>query len=308
MSACNAQRRSASALHWNSLATQLYWAYDGPVGQEALKTRSDHRHGFWVWLMRKGSVRVGKGRNVWQASKGQWLISPHGEIDQQFTSDARILSIHFRCQWPTGQDLFLQKNGLVFQASSYPNLERSGSRLQRLLHRHFPSVRVDFLRQSTPYPTFLRLQQRFLQWLIDFYEAMISQNQTLFCKGEGDERVWRTAELLQHASLDGPFPAAQIEMESSLCRDHLDVLFCKEFGVTTWDYWQNLRQESAVKNLEATTMSIKEIGYRLGFKQPSHFTQWFTRRVGASPQAYRTYFDKSPHNVKDLLARYPRIS
>jgi AraC-like DNA-binding protein len=41
------------------------------------------------------------------------------------------------------------------------------------------------------------------------------------------------------------------------------------------------------------SLSIKEIGYRLGFKQASHFTKWFTRRVGMTPKTYRERGSKS---------------
>lgn len=294
---------SNMTLRWSSLRSELFWIYDGPVMGEALHQPADHQHGYWLWLIRKGRVIVEMSGERWEARAGQWLVSPHGRLMQDFSEDADILSVHFRCQWPTGENLFLESSALVFDSSDFPQLERSASRLEKLVYRHFPGVRLEFLRQATEYPVFLKVQQRFLQWLIDFYEAMTALDRTLYRGGQGDERLWRAAELLHAISLDSPFPAQELQRETSLGRAQLDRLFLKEFGATSRDYWENLRQQSAVRSLQSSTMSIKEIGYRLGFKQPSHFTKWFTRRIGATPQNYRAQSAREPQFVEDGLGR-----
>lgn len=284
---------TTSTLRWGSLRTELYWAYDGVVEDRSLNVTSDHRRGYWLWLLREGEVKLRMGKQVWEAKKGQWLVSPHGSIVQQFSPNAHILSVHFRCEWSTGEDLFVEKDALVFDSSRFPRLERSAFHLGRLVYRHFPGVRLDLLQQTTEYPVFLRVQQRFLQWLIDFYETMMELDQTVFRGGEGDERLWRAAELLDLTPLDADFPLTQLQRETSLGRAQLDRLFWKEFGATTREYWEKLREKAAITSVESTSMSIKEIGYRLGFKQPSHFTKWFSRRVGINPQDYRARFANS---------------
>lgn len=285
---------STPTLRWSSLRSELLWVWDAPVASTALHVSDDHRHGYWVWLLREGKVTITMGDRMWEAHAGQWLVSPHGSTVQHFSSDARILSIHFRCEWPTGENLFVQNDAVIFEAKDYPVLERSGSRLERLVSRHFPGVRIEFLQQETNYPVFLKMQQRFLQWLIDFFEVMTEQKRTLSRGGSGDERLWRAAEYLHTSPLDGPFPAEQLQRETSLGRAQLDRLFWKEFGTTTREYWERLKQESATASLESTSMSIKEIGYRLGFKQPSHFTKWFTRRTGKTPQHCRADSAEGP--------------
>lgn len=285
---------TTSTLRWGSLRTELYWAYDGIVEERSLNVISDHRRGYWIWLLRDGDVRLTVEKQKLHAKKGQWLVSPHGMVEQQFAPNSHILSVHFRCEWSTGEDLFVEKEGIVFGSARFPRLERSARQLARLVYRHYPGVRLDLLQQTTEYPIFLRVQQRFIQWLIDFYETMIALNQTLFRGGEGDERIWRAAELLDLTPLDAEFPLAQLQRETSLGRAQLDRLFWHEYGVTTREYWEKLREKAAITSVESTTMSIKEIGYRLGFKQPSHFTKWFARRVGLNPQDFRERFANSP--------------
>ena len=286
---------STPALRWSCLRTDLLWIYDGPVAAESLHVAADHRFAEWVWLIRDGSVRLKMGSQTTVAHANQWLVSPHGSTLQEFSSDARILSVHFRCQWPTGENLFTENNALVLDAEKFPRLERSAHRLERLVRKHFPGVRLKLLQQTTEYPMFLKIQQRFLQWMIDYYDAMSQEGKILCRAGGGDERLWRAAECLHTVPLNSSFPAAHLQQETSLGRAQLDRLFLKEFNTTPREYWERLRQESAVRSLEATTMSIKEIGYRLGFKQPSHFTKWFSRRMGVAPQDYRVHAAESPH-------------
>jgi AraC family transcriptional activator of pobA len=43
----------------------------------------------------------------------------------------------------------------------------------------------------------------------------------------------------------------------------------------------------AKRNLIYTTMSVSQVGYALGFKDPGYFSRFFTRREGSSPLAFR---------------------
>ena len=285
---------SSQALRWSSLRTELLWIYEGGVQSASLRVTTDHRYGYWVWLLRKGEVTVKAGTQSLTAREGQWLIPPQGILSQEFSPDARILSVHFLCQWPTGENLFIERDGLVLESAQFPQLERSAARLERLVHRHFPDVKLDFLEQATEYPVFLKFKQRFLQWLIDFFDTMTEQKRTFSHEGGGDERLARAAECLHMTPMDSPFPAARLQQETSLGRTQLDRLFWKAFHTTTREYWEYLKQESAINSLIATAMPIKEISYRLGFKQPSHFTKWFSRRVGQTPHDYRS---RSPESI-----------
>lgn len=298
-----ARRPVASTLEWSTLRSELLWVYEGSVAAPSLSVESDHRHGYWVWLLRRGSVCVRMGNETCIARAGQWLVSPRRVVEQQFTSDAVILSVHFRCQWPDGEDFFHEREGVVFPAARYPTLEKSAMNLKDLVHRHLPDVHVQYLRQTIEFPVFIQLQQGFLQWLLEFYGVMVAQNRSLMHVGEGDERIWRAVRVLRECALNQPFPSEQLQSETLLGRAQLDRLFIETLGVTTRDYWQQLRQEHAVQNLGTRTLSIKEIGYQLGFKQPCHFTIWFSRRLGISPQGYRTMATESPHNVSDLIPR-----
>ncbi len=281
-------RHWQSPLHrWASLRSELLWIYDGPSAAGTVREKVDHSAGYWVWLIRCGKVSIEMGDQTWKATAGQWIVSPQGSITQEVSTDARILSVHFRCQWPTGDNLFSGKGCEVWNATDFPGLERSASALCRLIHRHFPKVRLDLTEREIDYSVFLRFEQGFQQWLINFHQAMTVSGRTLAHAGLGDERILRAARYLHESPLNEPFPGEQLQRETGLGRAHLDRLYAKEFRVTTREYWEHLRLEVAMRNLESTSLSVKEIGYEIGLKQASHFTKWFIQRAGKSPKAYR---------------------
>lgn len=280
------------SLHrWSSLQNELLWIYDGPVAPESLHTTSDHRKGYWAWLLRKGSVEVCSADKTWKARAGQWMISPQSTSTQTFSPDAHILSVHFESHWPTGQNLFLNPDACVFADKDFPRLAKTGTALCRLVNRHFPDVRRELSLELSDYDVFMGFQKLFNQWLTDFKTVWVELGRSLSEAVECDDRLLRVVQCICETPLQDGFPADKLQREGNLGRAHLDRLFWKEFGMTTREYWEKLREEAAVRSLETVSMPIKEIGYNLGFKQASHFTKWFYRRTGKTPRDYREQAD-----------------
>ena len=277
----------ASLHRWASLHSELLWVYDGPIAAGKSEEETDHRTGYWAWLIRKGKAQMKTGNQTWEARAGQWMISPQATLTQSFSPDAHILSVRFQCKWPTGENLFTERHGCVFNSAKFPRLAKTATALCRLVHRHFPNVLLDFSLQAVDYDVFLRFQKLFLQWLMDFNTVWQMEGRTLAKAVEGDDRLIKAVRCLHDTPLDDEFPAQLLQQKTGLGRTHLDRLFWKDYNVTTREYWERLREESAIRNLQIETLSIKEISYRLGFKQASHFTKWFNRRVGLAPKAYR---------------------
>jgi len=272
---------------WAGLHSELIWIYDGAVEASTRNLVSDHRSDYWMWLLRSGSVRVRMNRKTWQASAGQWILCPQGIMQQEFSRKARILSIHFRCAWPTGENLFADREALVFASRDFPRLERNATSLARMVRRRFPHVRHDLSLQAASYHTYLWFQFRFLQWLDDFASTLLRRERSFSRVGAADERTFQAARILHQMSLQAPFPAERLEHDIGLGRAQIDRLFWLGFGMTTRKYWDKLRENAAVRKLEASSLPLKEIGYSLGFKQPSHFTRWFGQRLGLSPGSFR---------------------
>jgi AraC-like DNA-binding protein len=65
-------------------------------------------------------------------------------------------------------------------------------------------------------------------------------------------------------------------------------LFLARFGQSPVAYALARRLAVAAEMLAGTTMSAKEIGVAVGFRDPSHFALAYRRRYGASPNRYRS--------------------
>lgn len=272
---------------WSSLQTQLFWAYAGDVPDSLRDLDVDHSHGNWLWLIQKGRVHITSKHGSCSARSGQWVLCPPGKLRQEFSADAKILSVHFLCQWPTGEPLFSTENGIVFDAGKNPRLNKSAEALQRMTRRHFPGVRVMMFEQNTSLSVFWRMQQHFIGFLTELTRALETHEQPATFDWPNDRRVARAIQTLNEAPLSSPLPAGQLLKNTGLSRVHLDRMLCTQLGFSVRQYWEHLRENQACHNLEHTRLTSKEIGYHLGFKQPSHFTTWFKRRLGKTPETYR---------------------
>jgi transcriptional regulator GlxA family with amidase domain len=66
-------------------------------------------------------------------------------------------------------------------------------------------------------------------------------------------------------------------------------------GVAIIDYVQNLRLEEAKRLLESSDEPVDEIGFAVGYEDPSFFRRLFKRRTGTSPGRYRRVFKPIHH-------------
>jgi AraC-like DNA-binding protein len=280
----------ATSMHrWSSLRSELLWIYDGVEQSYGETITGDHRQGYWLWLIHKGSVSITCDLGTYTAVAGQWILPPHTLLTQKFVKGSRILSIHFNCQWPTGENLFTGRQGLIWNAKDTPKLERSLVSLQRLTKRHCPGAWLNLYLESVSYPLFMRFQHAFTLFLLEFSEAMIYFGRQFSHYGAHDDRVTLALNCIHATPQNEPFPWGHITKETGLSRKHLDRLFYDHLGTTSRNYWEKIKLEEGMRLLEATTLSIKEVGYRLGFKQASHFSTWFARHSHRTPSEHRKH-------------------
>lgn len=78
-----------------------------------------------------------------------------------------------------------------------------------------------------------------------------------------------------------------ISSVSGLNHVTLTTLMKAELGVTTMEYLNNYRIKVAKKQLAFTSVPIKDVASRSGFKTVQHFGRVFKAKTGASPAAFR---------------------
>lgn len=67
-------------------------------------------------------------------------------------------------------------------------------------------------------------------------------------------------------------------------------IFKSDVGVPPMRYLRVLRMERAKDLLESSFLSVKEIAYRVGLNDESHFVRDFKATYGSSPACYRSAF------------------
>jgi AraC-like DNA-binding protein len=275
---------------WASLRTELIWIYDREVRVQHQQGQGVPLPGYRAWLIRRGTVSIATRARTYSAGPGTWVMPPYHSTDIDFSRNASILSIHFLCQWPSGENILASREGISFKAEKYPALERGAKKLERMLRRQFPTAdkrEQIYTHQSSDYGSFLRWQELFFRWLATWFHVQTDLGARLTRLTSGDSRPFQAARCLNEAPLDRKFPVERLQQETGLGLMRLNQLFFTEFGMTTRKYWDRRRLELAKQCLETSRMPIKEISYRLGFRSDSHFVIWFRRLTGSRAGDYR---------------------
>lgn len=70
-------------------------------------------------------------------------------------------------------------------------------------------------------------------------------------------------------------------------------IFKSDVGMPPMRYLRLLRMERAKELLESSFLSVKEIAYRVGLNDESHFVRDFKSTYGSSPALYRSHFRRN---------------
>ena len=79
----------------------------------------------------------------------------------------------------------------------------------------------------------------------------------------------------------------ELSQSVNLSVPHLLYLFKRETGMTPVQYLRHLRLETARELLENTFLQIKQIGFKVGMPDQSHFVRDFKEKYNLSPAEYR---------------------
>ncbi|MDD5729337.1 MAG: helix-turn-helix transcriptional regulator [Victivallales bacterium] len=77
----------------------------------------------------------------------------------------------------------------------------------------------------------------------------------------------------------------QLSGECGYTQDHLRILFFKQFQISPHEYRAQKRIDTAMELMTNTEMLIKEIAWRLNFKNEAAFSAMFKKLTGDSPKS-----------------------
>jgi AraC-like DNA-binding protein len=100
------------------------------------------------------------------------------------------------------------------------------------------------------------------------------------------QRIAQSITMMKCA-LDRPMRVAQLAAVAGFSLSAFARLFKRQIGYLPKDYFTRLKMHEACQLLDNTTLSIKEIGFRVGYEDPFHFSRVFKLINELSPTEYR---------------------
>lgn len=104
-----------------------------------------------------------------------------------------------------------------------------------------------------------------------------------------DKRVEKIIDMMRE-DVRGELSLSGFAQSVNLSVWRLCHIFKSDVGMPPMRFLRLLRMERAKDLLESSFLSVKEIGYRVGLNDESHFVRDFKSVYGSSPACYRTQF------------------
>jgi AraC-like DNA-binding protein len=92
--------------------------------------------------------------------------------------------------------------------------------------------------------------------------------------------------MVEH--LAEPLRLADLGRHAGLSAVHFASLFRRQTGMAPIEYFIHLRIRHACRLLDTTGLTIREIGYRVGYEDPYYFSRTFRKLMGFPPRQYRS--------------------
>jgi AraC-like DNA-binding protein len=101
-----------------------------------------------------------------------------------------------------------------------------------------------------------------------------------------DHRIKRATQYMRF-NAGGVADVETLAKQAGLSRPHFFRLFQSSIGLPPKVYLNVVRMEQAVEAVLHHDSSVRDIGARLGFSDPAHFTRFFRNNAGVSPSEFR---------------------
>ncbi|MGN6549490.1 MAG: helix-turn-helix domain-containing protein [Pararhizobium sp.] len=182
-----------------------------------------------------------------------------------------------------------------------PPHDRAAVRLDRMLRE----IEIEYRMHDRGEPTVLAA-------IVDASRAMIERlrrpTSMPACGSGSEERDRRRVAALKiliatHFRAHPPvgFYAAELQVSAS----QLNRICRRQAGLNVRELIAAHVIEEACRSLVFTMLSVKQIGYNLGFSDPAYFTRFFLRQTGCRPTDYRRERPERIFGYEDAAAARP---
>lgn len=97
----------------------------------------------------------------------------------------------------------------------------------------------------------------------------------------------RARGLLLKRLADPKLHVDQLAQDCAISRRALELAFNDEFKTSPYKMISTEREQIARDLLRAGSLPVQEVGRRIGYPEPHHFSAWFKQRTGQAPSHFR---------------------
>jgi len=270
---------------WHRLHTRVVWAYEGTPMAVCRAPFT----GFPIpaWYLKEGELTMTFPEGSETIPAETWYFPPERLGVQFFSEDARVLSIRFIAQWPTGLPLFDRSRGVRIPAREAPALNQAAEALVSAARQATPHHATILPGMQDSVMHYFRCQGRLHDWLAAYGEVMARSGLEPNTIHRLDDRVIRALGRMDTATFRQPVREETLARIVGLSRSQLNRLFMANLGQTPMEYWEKKRVQAAHLAITRSQQSLKEIAYHLGFASPTYFSTWVKKRFGTSAREMR---------------------
>jgi AraC-like DNA-binding protein len=248
-----------------------------------------------IWKILKGEASIIVGDNKVIGHAGDWMFCAPGLHQVIFSEDLSFLSIHLGIESPSNGAEWIGESPL--HLSRCESLDAAIIQLKndKRIQKMITEDEYDPRRVAVPLKEMLSYNQQVFaltQVLLSELEKHCLRFQVPTIQ---DIRVSQSLAHLTAIKLSIPFSREALAKEAGISASQLDRCWRNELGITPREYWHRLRLKRACHLLMKHDALIKGIAYEIGFRQTSHFSQWFTKSMQRSPSEYREHYYSTKH-------------
>ncbi|MEH7503117.1 response regulator [Neobacillus drentensis] len=100
------------------------------------------------------------------------------------------------------------------------------------------------------------------------------------------EPIQKAVQLITK-DLSKSYSSVEVAYEVGLSRSHFSTLFSKSVGESFYIFTEKLKLNAASELLETTSLTLQEIGEKVGVHDGKYFSKWFKKCTGHTPSDYR---------------------
>ncbi|MBZ9670285.1 helix-turn-helix domain-containing protein [Mesorhizobium sp. ES1-3] len=265
-------------------AIRLYWGRFGHVS--VLNVASDfvtHAHveaHLIIWLegtagemtIGRETVRLGQG-----TAAGINSLQPHSHVLSQDGRPGLFLAFYIDPDWARRRrDL----------PSSAPLFSQAAIALEPWLHQAAASL-LDHLTDNESVDDIANYEiERFIDSVLDAADASAPREARGRINTMQDFRVRKAIQLMK-ANVCERISFDDVARAVGLSRPHFFALFKEQTSLTPNVYWNTLRMEEAVRQLQWSREPLISVACNLGFTTQGNFSRFFRDHVGVPPTLYR---------------------